>query len=277
MEDFEHLNEEERLKAENDFLKMKMMLEHGAQFEKTENGNLLPADVENQFLRNIMEFEKQFGERKVTTVYDKLGKPTQFKPLNEIADDVIYNAWKELLGYMQEHGVDLSVSSPKVTAKELYRFTTEELFAHEIDDIHIPGMISGFIYDEFYPDYEYENTHCAVDDCISLIFQKDAISYMPHLGKKITLNDHQDLSQEKFKSIVNQFKEAFDDIVADVIEAENCTIEQTNCVVKGKYRATGFLGQDKLQLDDHWTVIFEFDDDLGYWQIVSVLIQGVSF
>ena len=36
MEEFENMSEEEKLKAENDFIKMKMMLERGAEFEKTE-------------------------------------------------------------------------------------------------------------------------------------------------------------------------------------------------------------------------------------------------
>ena len=46
---------EENLRMQNDFLKMKMMAESGA-FFGGEGG--LPADIENQFLKNIMEFEK---------------------------------------------------------------------------------------------------------------------------------------------------------------------------------------------------------------------------
>ena len=38
-EDFSHLSEDEQLKAENDFLKMKLMLEQGAQFG-TVHGNI---------------------------------------------------------------------------------------------------------------------------------------------------------------------------------------------------------------------------------------------
>jgi len=277
MDDFENLSEEEKLKAENDFLKMKMMLERGAEFEKTEDGDALPADIENQFLRNIMEFEKQFDQHKVTTVFDKIGKPKKFRPASEISDDAIEDAWTELHNYMLEHGVDLSASSPKVTARELYRFTVEELFEHETDDIDMPGMISGFIYDEFYPDYEYDNTHYAVDDCIKIILEKNALDYTPHLAKKITLNNHENLSQESYKAIINQFKEAFDDIELHTAEAESCTIVETFCTVKGTYSATGFIGSDKLEWDNNWTVIFHFDDELGYWDIASVQIKGITF
>ncbi|MEP6845142.1 MAG: hypothetical protein ABI861_04035 [Panacibacter sp.] len=277
MDAFENMSDEEKLKAENDFLKMKMMLERGAEFERTEEGNELPADIENQFLRNIMEFEKQFDQHKVVTVYDKIGKPTQFKPSGEIPDDAIEDAWNELYHYMQEHGVDLSVSNPKIDARELYRFATEELFDHETDDIDMPGMISGFIYDEFYPDYEYDNTRYAVEDCIKLILAKDTIDYMAHLAKKVSLNNHQDLPEESFKALINQFKEAFDDIVLHNAEADSCSIEETTCTVKGVYAATGFIGKDKLEWKGSWSVIFSFDDDLGYWEIVTVLIQNINF
>ncbi|CAN5615129.1 hypothetical protein BH10BAC2_BH10BAC2_06270 [soil metagenome] len=277
MEEFENMGEEEKLKAENDFLKMKMMLERGTEFEKTEEGNELPADIENQFLRNIMEFEKQFDQHKVTTVYDKIGNPTQFKAVDKIPDAEIEDAWIELHNYMLEHGVELTATSPKVTARELYRFTLEELFDHQTDDIEMPGMISGFIYDEFYPDYEYDNTRYALDDCIKLILEKEQVDYMPNLSKKITLNNHNDLNEEHFKDIINQFKDAFDDIVLHSVEATGCTIEETTCTVKGTYSATGFISKDKLEWNDKWTVIFNFDDDLGYWEIVTVLIQNINF
>ena len=277
MDEFKNLNDDEKLKAENDFLKMKMMLERGAEFAKTDKEDALPADVENQFLRNIMEFEKQFDQRKVTTVYDKLGQPQQFKPSGEIDDGGIENAWEELHAYMLEYGIELSAISPKITARELYRFTTEELFEHETDDIDMPGIISGFIYDEFYPDYEYENTNYAIDDCIKLIFTKDAVDQMPHLAKKVTLNNHKNITQDSYKTIINQFKNAFDDILLHSIEATGCFIKETICTIKGNYVAEGIIDHDSVEWNNEFTVVFNFDDELGYWDIVEVEIKGISF
>ena len=276
MEDFEHMSDEEKLKAENDFLKMKVMLERGAEFEKTPEGEELPADIENQFLRNILEFEKQFDEHKITTVYDKIGRPTQFKPANEIPDEEIEKAWKQLHAYMLNHGIDLSVNNPKITSRELYRFATEELFEHQTDDIDIPGMISGFIYDEFYPDYEYENSTIAID-CIQNILSKEPFDAFQSLAKKLTLNSNKDLPQERFKLIVNQFKNAFEDIELHKAETESCMIEETTCTVKGSYSATGVLDNDKLEWAGSWQVVYYFDDNLGYWEIVTVMIQNINF
>ena len=60
-ENFESSDEEEKLKAENDFLKMKIMLERGATFGG--DNSELPAEIENAFLNNVMAFEKQFEEQ----------------------------------------------------------------------------------------------------------------------------------------------------------------------------------------------------------------------
>ncbi|CAN5161329.1 hypothetical protein BH11BAC6_BH11BAC6_03410 [soil metagenome] len=277
MDEFEGMNEEEKLKAENEFLKIKMMLERGTEFQQGNEEDALSADIENKFLKNIMEFEKQFDKRTIVTIFDKLGNPSHFKPVSEIPDDEIEEAWTDLSNYMIEHGIELTTTNPKITAKELYRFTIEELFEHETDDIDIPDMISGFVYDEFHPDYEYENTKYALDDCINLIFDKAPVDYMPHLGKKVTLNKHEALSQDAYKALINQFKDAFDDIILNDATVTSCTIEETACTIKGAYNATAFIGNEKLELKNKWTVIFYFDDENGYWDITSVQIEGVAF
>ncbi len=93
MEHSEELNEEEDLKNENEFLKMKLMLEHGGEFGAMQTDNELPTGVENDFLNYIMEWEKQAAERKVIKVYDRIERPTYFKPANEIPESEIDTAW----------------------------------------------------------------------------------------------------------------------------------------------------------------------------------------
>jgi hypothetical protein len=81
-EDYSPMNEEENLRTENEFLKLKLMLEHGGQFgEMEEDSNTeLPPEIENQFLNNVLAFEKQFSEHKVIKVYDKIGRPQHLFP-----------------------------------------------------------------------------------------------------------------------------------------------------------------------------------------------------
>ncbi|HEY6975156.1 MAG TPA: hypothetical protein VH396_02635 [Chitinophagaceae bacterium] len=278
MEEFKHLDEEDKLKAENDFLKMKIMLEHGADFHKADNENNLTPEIENEFLRNIIEFEKQFEAHKTITVFEKIGKPQHFKPHNEIPDKEIDDAWRKLADYMAQYGVDLSVCSPKVTTRELYRFATEELFKHATEDINIPGMMSGFIYDEFYPDHEYDNTRAAVDDCIKRIFEKEPLEWMHHFkDENIRLNNHYPLSKEELQIIVNRFKDSYDEIELINSPDTSCEIADKLCNVKGSYSANGKIANETILLKGNWLVQFELNEEYGYWYIVNVQIEGIKF
>ncbi len=52
---------------------MKMIAESGAFFGS--DGNL-PSDIENQSLKNVMEFEKAYTNAKPQKIFDILGKPS---------------------------------------------------------------------------------------------------------------------------------------------------------------------------------------------------------
>jgi hypothetical protein len=279
-EEFENLPDDEKLKAENDFLKMKMMLENGANFGSMQGGeNGLDPAIENMFLKNVMDFEKNFAaERKVIKLFDKIGQPTQFIPVNEIPEDEFEAAWQSLDDYLQLNNICLSACSPKVTVKELYRFTVEELFDHEMDDFAMPGFTTHFTYDEFYPDIEYENTNIAVDDCIRAILRKDPMEWMTYFGKdSLRLNNHLLLSEDGFKEKVNFFKQAYDEIDNLEVVATSFLAQGKGCIVTGNYAFTALIEKENIQLSGDWEVAFEKDDAFEYWYINSVQIAGIQF
>ncbi len=277
-EDFSHLNGEDRVKAENDFLKMKLMLEHGAKFGGDGN-NELPADIENQFLNNMMAFEKQFEQRKTITVYDKIGRPTHFRTEKEIADNEMDGAWSELLSYLNEHNIDLGACSPNVTKRELYRFTIEELFEHETDDMSLPGWTTNFIYDEFHPDPVYENTRIATEDCMQYFLKKDEIKWLYYCRKDgLRLNDQFPLTEDEFKNKINQFKRAYDEIELSENDMKvQCILDECNCSVTGEYTLKTISSGAEFHLSGAWKVDFIHDNESGYWEIISVQIEGISF
>jgi len=277
MESFDHLAEEDRLKAENEFLKMKLMLEHGAKFGGNENSEL-PAELENAFLNNMAAFEKQFEEHKTIKVFDKIGRPEHFKPVNEIPDSEIDKAWSELRDYLNEYGIDLDVCSPNITVRELYRFTTEELFEHETDDMELPGWSTNFIYDEFHPDPVYDNTRIAIDDCINYILEKEPMEWTHHFRKEnLRLNQNYPLAVEEFKNIVNRFKDAYDNLAINEIAANNCIVNAKVSEVTGVYSVTATTGKDTYELSGNWKTILELEEEFGYWNIVEVEIDGINF
>jgi len=277
-EDFNHLSDEEKLKAENEFLKMKLMLEQGAQFGTMQADSELPAGIENEFLNYIMAYEKQAVERKMIKVFDKIERPNHFKPVNEIPEDEIENAWNNLDEYLRKYSIELSVCSPNISDRELYRFTTEELFNHEMNDMNVPGMMSCFTYDEFYPDYKYDNTRHAVEDCIEVILKKKHFDWMPLLKKEnLRINDHYPVSEKEYINLINRFKDAYEDIQLQEMNDPVCTIEGNSCYVKGNYDVTLTFSSEEIFINGEWMVEYEFDEDFGFWEIANVQVEGINF
>ncbi|CAN5294758.1 hypothetical protein BH20BAC1_BH20BAC1_09950 [soil metagenome] len=265
-------NEEENLKNENEFLKMKLMLEHGAEFETPQTKNDLPAEAENEFLNYIMEFEKQAAERKTIKVFDRIERPHHFKAVDEIMDDEIDAAWDELGNYLNKYNIDLAVCSPNIDNRELYRFVTEELFDYEMNDIFIPGGMTCFTYDEFYPDHKYDNTRYAVDDSIKLILKKSPLDLLMWFRKEnLTLNNHCPLTEKKFKEIINRFKELYEDIRLNDITNVDCVIDDNICHVRGMYDVTLVLPGEEINLKGKWIVEFELHEEFGFWQIGNIV------
>ena len=272
-------NKNEALRLENDFLKMKLMLEQGARFGTVEgDAEAFTPDIENQFLRNIMEFEKQFAAHKTIRVFDKIGRPTRFRPNKEIPDELVDKAWAELDEYLHIYSINLGVCSPNISKRELYRFTVEELFEYEMDDMDMPGMTHCFTYDEFHPDHEYDNINSATTDCIIPMLEKRPFEWMHHFkGRNLRLNDHFPLTEEEFKNIVNRFKSVYDDLEIGKVKAIACVFDEMKCCVKGSYSITGKLFSEEILLEGNWLVEFEADEDFYYWYIVNVKVDGINF
>lgn len=143
--------------------------------------------------------------------------------------------------------------------------------------MNVPGMMSCFIYDEFYPDHEYDNTRYAVDDCMELILRKEPIDWMPHFrDENIRLNNHYPLTGEAFKNIINGFKNLFDEIEITGITSSDCVLEEGSCIVKGSYAANGRSADETFQWNGNWSVEFEEDEKFGYWYITGVRVEGIN-
>lgn len=148
----EELNEKERekLRLENEILKLKMQAEFGAMFGQM--GDELAPEMEHAFLQNILAFEEQYQSRKMIRVYDLLGQPA-YKPFDTLSEEELKPELKRLLEMMQEKNVQLHVKT-KYPDQLIYKFITEELFEHETDDMQVEGMMKNFSYEEFHPNHK---------------------------------------------------------------------------------------------------------------------------
>jgi hypothetical protein len=271
------LDAQEQLKAENEFLKMKLMLENGAEFSGNHAGEV-PPEIENQFLKNIVEFESQFADHCTIRVFDRIGKPWHFREPSKISDDEMDNAWNELSEWMNEYGVMLDVCNPNVSKRELYRFAVEELFEYEMEDIRIPGMMHGFIYDEFHPDPVYDNSQKAINYCIREIFNPEK-SRLASFYKEsnLRLNEHYPLTIEELNFKINRFKSTYDELELLELTESGCTKTGTAMVVTGTYLVHAGSDKEKFSLSGSWQVDFEQTPATDEWLIHRVQIEGVKF
>ncbi len=115
---------------------------------------IFPPELEADWLRSIEEFEQQFAAAKQTTVRRFIGSPPVV-PLAQIPPSELKRALGALVALLESHNVVVHFGRA-VSDGEAYRFLTEELLDHEMDDIHIEGLTQNFLYEEFHPDDRHE-------------------------------------------------------------------------------------------------------------------------
>lgn len=276
-EEYRHLDQREALKVENEVIKMKLMLEHGAEFSQNASAPPLSPEAEHQFLNYILDVERQESMAREVTVFEVLGSPQQFPPEEGMSDDSVREWLQVLLHCMKNHGIELTVFSPNVTGREVYRFITTELFAHRMLHIHMPGMVTCFIYDEFHPDHPYENSRTAVNECLKEIFSVRDLQWVFQYEQILALNEHQHLTIDQFRHKVNGFKKRYSHIEPLVVEVGSCQIEGDDCEVSGKFEVCFTSSREHVLKTGLWKVKFRYWKEMDIWMIHEVFTEGIVY
>ncbi|MGG9960571.1 hypothetical protein [Ferruginibacter sp. SUN106] len=199
---------QENFRIENEILKIKLKAQYGDAFLMQSNEGL-PPEIENQFLKNIIAFEDAHVNAELTTVYEGIGKPT-YKTVEELDTTAITKELKRILTIMEEHGINLDINDGPYDDSIIYKFITEELFAHEIDKTPVFGGSWNFIYEEFHPNDKVEierNTHQFLGHWFSRHFD----DYSGELGNELITADGRILSYKELLQKLQPFFESFTD------------------------------------------------------------------
>ncbi len=265
----------EELRTEIDILKLKMMLEYGAEFFNGPGIEELDPGIEHQFLTQVREFHNNIKEGKNITVWEKIGFPEHFPKVSELFEAEIPDVIRKMQTLLMKHGIHFSVISPNVTPREIYRFLTEEFPSVEVPDFPSPGIYC-FVYDEFHPDPYYECEYAAVKGCIGKILNMDCSDEQMCSTEFVSLNQYHDIPETEFMEYIKKFRTRFSSIKNIVLEAKKTYVSETGGVVKG-YHETGLCtGTHCFIAKGSWQVNFVPDDDNG-WLISSVQIEGIHF
>lgn len=273
--DFLGQNDEEKLRMENELLKLKMQAELGAQFHEESD---IPADMENIFLKNILAFHEAAQNQTTVTVAEKLANP-KFTKAIDLSNAEIGNELERLENLLAEHHIVVDYIGD-YDDRTKYVFLTEELFDIEIDDMEIGDMKRHFIYEDFHPDHAADIKKHA-EDFINLWF-KQAIK-----ADSWELADEFILPEGKIKTkqeVVNQIQDIFNlsngfiNGRYDIIDVDYTLMDGD----RGMGYAEGALGYRVLLANGETEVIsgpfkLYFALEFGYWQIIHLVFPGFSY
>lgn len=194
---------EETLRMENQLLELKLKAEFGA---NTYLGGDIPVEVENAFLKNVLEFENSYAQSRESKIHDILGNPV-FRPESELDDMDVESHLKELNNSLLAHNIAVDFGG-SYDNRTKYKFITEELFEESIFHTGITGMMMHFIYEEFHPDHRID-LEMKAEKFITAWFERDTDKLLWELADTIILPEGGTLTktkvQEKLQATFNRF------------------------------------------------------------------------
>lgn len=207
----------EDVQDENEFLKLKMMAEFGGNFVGSDD---IPPEVENQFLKQIMAFHNQQEGAPKVSIYKFIGEP-EYDHVHDLSDKEVKRELKKMKRLLKKHGVHLEVLAP-TPDREVYRFITEELFKEEVNDVKIKGWNSQYVYEDYYPNAEYEIKNAAHNILLGL-FDKNAQLFEEYIAEDIKDRLGLTTDLEELNSKVDSFKGQYHDVI--LVDYDFLTVE----------------------------------------------------
>lgn len=232
MQDDNFESEEERIqRALNESKKRELEEKFGAKFGKGEGE--VPPEIESQWLSNIEQFELQFKNAKRVTVREYVGHP-DFKPLDQIPREQLAEELGKVLDYLESHGVGVDFICD-VADDVAYKFVLDEIMGHEIDDMHLPGWMTRFIYEEFHPNDEYDAKEFA-SQFLWHLFEREVDFAIGDFAKDevYDMNGNR-IPQEKMRELILDFHAKYAAFTSHKFESSGCTLE-------GDYANVSFTG-----------------------------------
>jgi hypothetical protein len=235
---------EENLRMQNDFLKMKMMAESGAIFGGDAD---LPPEIENQFLKNILEFEKVNADSKPVRIFEILGKPF-FDDEKNLNSAQFRTEFTRLMDLLNNYSININFTKER-DDRFKYNFITKELFNHETSFLPVKGMITYFSYEEFHPDHKQEITDIT-NHFLNDFFDRKLNTETDYINKELIEPDGTILSRE---SLMNRFYSLYD----AAIEFENPSfiLENVDFELKESHQQPFGMGFSEGTI--HYEMIFD--------------------
>jgi hypothetical protein len=274
-------DENENLRIENELIRIKMAAQYGEAFHMGSSGPDLPPEIENQFLKNMMAFEEAFRNSagKKISVYEKMKCPG-FKPLDSIQKSEVEEELNKLLLLLNENGIALDFIYGPYDSEVVYKFITEELFKTALDDFTLPGMMTGFIYEDFHPNNKAEiekNTHEFFKNWINRSFDE----YSGEMGYYFVNGRSEKLTRKEVYKKIKLFSDCYIEFRNEEYHISEIKVdEQPDGTAmgfsEGNYKYDAILESGELQhFEGPYKLYMRRDDN--YWSIFYFVMPGFEF
>lgn len=264
------LSREEDLTAENNLLKLKLTLEHGMEMK---DAHKLGPELENHWLKQVYAFEQQSRDARRISLYDYIGHP-EFRKWETLDAEQTGVELARLLSILAANSVQLNCLS-EYDDVVIYRFITEELFAHEIDDMRIPGMICHFTYEEFHPNHDLD-VRQQVTDFLNRIFERQWDQEFDEfaLALKVSFSGKQH-ERAGISAIITTFQEAHEGLKIGKLDITEVVIntEVTMADVAASLSVSGKRQGERVLYEGRCAFHFVRED--GYWYIDAFEVPGL--
>lgn len=270
------LTTEEELHMENQMLKMDLEQKLGKPIKINEQDDMpkLPLVIENEFLKHMSAFENEFKNAKETTVFDLLKKP-RFKPTQSLSPKQLVTEIEKVFKLLSKHHIVVDFIA-KYPAETMHEFLTVELMEKQIPDMHVPGFITHFIYEEFHPNHELSVLD-SINRFVSFLFVENVeLKYLKTLVEQnqFTLNQKTVNFNELSDAIATfRLTNTYDTVMGFEIEDVSFNNEFTQA------KATGYIafknpekGKRRIKLP----ITFKLKNIEGWWTINQVNFEPLN-
>ena len=128
------------------------LMKEDEEFEEDEViGEIDEEDEEKEVMKHLKDYGKT-KEIKIVSVYEKIGSP-KCPDFDEIKPDEAKEEYEKLIAMLDEHNIIVHFKGD-YSAKEKYRFVTEEVFKQDIEDFKKSKVHINFIYEDFHPEMD---------------------------------------------------------------------------------------------------------------------------
>jgi hypothetical protein len=257
----------EDLNTENEIKKIKLALEHGMDFSKSFSDTELPPEIEGKFLDHIQEWEDQFAQHKMISIYDLAGKPS-FRPLAEIPANEVETELNRILEILQQHSIVLDTLC-EVEDRELYRFVTEELLNKETNDVRIEGMMHCFTYEEYYPNHEYDIKNRCTELVNHIIDMEKDGDIVPWGLADNVWNEGNLLTKEELNNKIIHFRDSFSSFTGHDFEYTTVSIndEKNEAEAAAHIHFTGHIEGCAETMEFEGICSFSLKCEYDWWTI----------